>query len=166
MKYLSGKRYQSHSAELRWGPQGMRDKLSTPKMGESVSLVLLIAATTAASVTNAAVTWGAPPVNITTVGEDAGFSVEGSSTAPKYFFPEAHQEHPEDLKSVTKLTDIVRLHSQILERHFIQYQAKLQLGSTRSNFYFRGVLMNNVICSHNHNLQNILSHQAVWKQQL
>ena len=131
----------------------MRDKLSTPKMGESVSLVILIAA---ASVTNAAVTWGEPPVNITSEGADAGFSVEGTENVFKYFFPEAHQDHSEDLVSVTKLTYIVRLNSQITFRTATRSR-KLDLGSTRSNFYSRGLFNKQINLFI---LQNILSHQA------
>ena len=42
---------------------------------------------TVASMTNAEVTWGVPPIILTAEGEKAGFSEEGG----QYFYPEENQ---------------------------------------------------------------------------
>lgn len=70
-------------------------------MGKSVSVVFLVAAT-AASVTNADVTWGVPPIILTSEGINAGFS-GGEGDPPKYFYPEEHQDYTGNLTGVTDL---------------------------------------------------------------
>ena len=55
-------------------------------MEKSVIFAFLFVATVA-SMTNAEVTWGVPPIILTAEGEKAGFSEEGG----QYFYPEENQ---------------------------------------------------------------------------
>ena len=83
-------------------------------MGKSATVVFLIVAT-AASVTNADVIWGVPPINLTVEGINAGFS-GGEGDPPKYFYPEENQNYLGNLTGVLLL--LLQFLSQIYQSLF------------------------------------------------
>ena len=69
-------------------------------MAKSVILAFLVAGTVA-SVTNAEVTWGDPPIILTAEGEKAGFSYEGLDSIGNSQF-----SYPEENENFNNLTEV------------------------------------------------------------